>query len=424
MTWNIEGWGRNCHNLKHFTNNLRPDFIFLSEPQCFQCDISEQFSIFNDSFSYHLNSEDLLNPDLPLDTRKAIGGTMALWRTKFDPYVRVLPSTSSSHLPLLLSIPGIAISAHIAIYLPTSGKEAEFIAALAALDKTVIDIREEFSCPIYIRGDCNVNPNNKSRAALFKHFCEKHSLSSLDLQHPTHHHFLGDGLFDVQLDALLYVGPPGLSDQVEKIICKMENPLVQSHHDIVLSSILLSRSEVALPERVEAAPRVPNNRVKIFWDESNIPLYQSLLSDTLTSLRNRWADATSPSCFSLLLSATNDALMSAATASNRHIKLGSARKPKPANFPEIEAAQSASLLASSCLQNIKANPAATPDAVVSARSLLASAKASLQREIRSARYNACYTRDSKLFTILDKNPSELFKSIKSLNLLPPVRSKS
>ena len=56
MTWNIEGWGRNCYNLRYFTNSYLPDLIFLSEPQCFQCDIMAQFDLFSGSFSYHLNS--------------------------------------------------------------------------------------------------------------------------------------------------------------------------------------------------------------------------------------------------------------------------------------------------------------------------------------------------------------------------------
>ena len=187
MTWNIEGWGRNCYNLGYFTNSFLPDLIFLSEPQCFQCDILAQFDLFSGSFSYHLNSEDVLCPDLPLDTRKALGGTMVMWRSKLDPYVKILTTSSPSSLPILLSVPGLETTAHIAIYLPTSGKESEFITALAALETTVTMISEDYSCPIYIRGDCNVNPKNKTRAALFKHFCEKHKLYSLDLQHPTHH---------------------------------------------------------------------------------------------------------------------------------------------------------------------------------------------------------------------------------------------
>ena len=344
MTWNIEGWGRNCYNLKYFTNSFSPDIFFLSEPQCFQCDIIAQFDLFSGSFSYHLNSEDVLCPDLPLDTKKAKGGTMIMWHSKLNPFIKILPTSSPSSLPILLSIPGLQTTAHIAIYLPTSGKESEFITALAALEATITMILEEYSCPIYIRGDCNVNPNNKSRAALFKHFCEKHKLSSLDLQHPSHHHFLGDGLYDAQLDVLLYAGPPEKADHLNEIICKLDNPLVESHHDVIVSTIPISRVSVPQTESVPTAPRVPNNRVKIIWDDTNTPLYQSLLSNNLSSIRERWAEESSLTCFSLLLSSTNDALMSAATASNKFVKLGVAKVAKPVKYPEVEAAQSASIL--------------------------------------------------------------------------------
>ena len=337
---------------------------------------------------------------------------MIMWHSKLNPYIKILPTSSPSSLPILLSIPGLQTTAHIAIYLPTSGKESEFITALAALEATVTMILEEYSCPIYIRGDFNVNPNNKSRAALFKHLCEKHKLSCLDLQHPSHHHFLGDGLYDAQLDVLLYAGPPEKADHLKEIICKLDNPLVESHHDVIVSTIPISRVNVPQTESVPTAPRVPNNRVKIIWDDTNTPLYQSLLSNNLSSIRERWAEESSLTCFSLLLSSTNDALMSAATASNKHVKLGTARKVKPTNNPEVEAAQADSIQAFRCLQNLLNHPRATPNAISCARSSLATAKATLQRIVRSSKYDACYTRDTKLFTILEKNPAELHKSIK------------
>ena len=90
-----------------------------------------------------------------------------MWKVKFDPYVRVLPSATTSILQILLSIPGIATSVHIAIYLSTSRKEAEFVSALADLESSIEQIREEHACPIYLRGDCNVNSKNVSRAAIF-----------------------------------------------------------------------------------------------------------------------------------------------------------------------------------------------------------------------------------------------------------------
>ena len=271
---------------------------------------------------------------------------MITWRSKLDPYVKVLPTSSPSSLPILLSVPGLSTTAHIAVYLPTSGKESEFVTALAALDVTITIIKGDYSCPIYIRGDCNVNPKNKSRSAIFKHFCEKHSLSNLDLQHPIHHHFLGNGLYDAQLDLLLYAGPPEQAETLDHINCKLANPLVESHHDVIVTTIPLPRETIANPESLPAAPRVQNKRVKILWDEENTPLYQSLLSTNCSALRERWAKSSSPASISILLSCTNDALMSAAVISNNHVQLGTAKKAKQPKNLEIEAAQARSLSAS------------------------------------------------------------------------------
>ena len=182
-------------------------------------------------------------PDMPMDTRKSVGGTMVMWRTKLGPYIKTVPTTSTAILPIIVSLPGFSVTAHIAIYLPTSGREAEFVSALASLEACLELINEDYACPVYIRGDANVNPNNLSRVSLFKHFCSKHKLISLDLAHPTHHHFIGNGLSDTQLDILLYRGPPEQRESLHSIVCKLDNPLIQSHHDLNVSSFPLSQIE-------------------------------------------------------------------------------------------------------------------------------------------------------------------------------------
>ena len=175
--------------------------------------------MFSGDFSFYLNSEDVLCPDLPLSTRRAVGGTMAMWRCQLDPYVRVLPTTTASVLPLLLSIPGLPTTAHLTVYLPTAGKDAEFVSALADLDTCVSEIFENFACPVYIRGDFNANPKNLMRANIVSHFCQKFALSNLDFGHPSHHHFVGGGASDSQLDLLLYSGPPAMAESLTSLSC-------------------------------------------------------------------------------------------------------------------------------------------------------------------------------------------------------------
>ena len=87
--------------------------MFLSEPQIFSCDIENLMTLFTGSYKFVLNSEDMHDLDLPMDRSRAKGGTMAMWDTKLDKHVTVLKSPSSSVLPLLLKIPGVAPACHI-----------------------------------------------------------------------------------------------------------------------------------------------------------------------------------------------------------------------------------------------------------------------------------------------------------------------
>ena len=220
-----------------------------------------------------------------------------MWRKNLDPSVKVLSSTSSSVLPIILTIPGVAQTAHISLYLTTSGQDAKFVSALSALEISLQHICEEYACPIFIRGDFNLNPNNKKRAGIFKHFCEKHNLSGIDFLHPSHHHFTGNGASDSQLDLLLFSGPSGHAETLNKVVCGLVNPIVNSHHDVIISSFPLVAEKSKPPSGYIKGPRVLNERVKILWDDSKIQEYESLVSPCLSRLRQKCAEDPSPTVF-------------------------------------------------------------------------------------------------------------------------------
>ena len=319
--------------------------------------------MFSDRFSFYLNSEDVICPDLPLLNSKAKGGTMVMWRSELSPYVKVLETSSAAVLPVLLSIPGLTPSAHISLYLPTHGRDSEFSSALSSLEACILQISEDYSCPIYLRGDCNVNPRNTARATLFQHFLNKLSIFSLDLQHPTHHHFTGDGASDSQLDLLLYSGPPSLAEIHYSVECSLTNPLVQSHHDLINSAFPVHFQPAQLCSGNVSAPRVPNNRVKIKWMVDKIPAYQSLVSPALCSLRERWAYSTDPTSFSILLESTNTAMDMAAQATNPKVDLGKIHRPHCSKHPEIKAAQTLSLHCAQALRSLASSPNPDPAAI-------------------------------------------------------------
>ena len=137
ISWNIKGAKRGIPNLAQFISKYTPALVFLSEPQLYHCDVSLALIPLNKTYCYFLNSEDTYHPELALEKRRAKGGKLALWHSTLDPFVSILPTTSPAVLPLLLTIPGVASTVHICLYMPTAGLEAEFVIALASLSSAL-----------------------------------------------------------------------------------------------------------------------------------------------------------------------------------------------------------------------------------------------------------------------------------------------
>ena len=171
VLWNIEGLRRNYRSLRFFIEQLSPSLIFLSEPMLFQCDVASIVE-FLPYTHYHLNSEDLYDESLPMERLRSKGGTMALWPANLDPFISILPITTSSILPVRVRMPGCIESYHICIYFPSAGKDDAFVDVLAILSIMIKDLREQHgeNCPIFIRGDANASSKNPTRAPIFNSF--------------------------------------------------------------------------------------------------------------------------------------------------------------------------------------------------------------------------------------------------------------
>ena len=425
LSWNIEGFRRNYLNLKHFCDDYQPQMVFLSEPQIFHCDIDLLASSFRGQYSFLLNSEETSNPELALDCAKAHGGTMILWRSELDPYVVPLPTTSPSFLPILLKIPGFTPSIHVALYLPTSGKDPDFVSALSLLDNFIEEVASTHNCPIYIRGDANCNPRNLARSSLLDHFCSKYKFSSTDFKHPSHHHFTGQGLHDAQLDVLLHQ-TDSTPEVLTEVICKLSHPLVDSAHDIILSTCPLSPQAPVLHDQSEniSAVKVNNERLKVIWDDENTPQYQKLTSDILVRLRETWSDNSSPSAVSILLQSTNDVLSTCAAATNKIINLGKATSSRPKSNPEVTAAQSKVLRLSKLAGNLSSSSSATDSQIIDARRAVTAARAECRRISNYTTMVACNERDAMTHSVLTSNPEKLYRFVKASNNKSSARIKS
>ena len=131
-----------------------------------------------------------------------------MWRKQLDQFVSVFPVESSRILPLVLSIPGYPLTAHICVYLPQRNLESQFIEELSNLEVLISSLDDKYpGISIYIRGDANssipVRSFNK-RDAIFKTFYEKLNFSPVFTHHKTYHHFNNGRDSDSSIDILLY----------------------------------------------------------------------------------------------------------------------------------------------------------------------------------------------------------------------------
>ena len=166
-----------------------------------------------------------------------------------------------------------------------------------------------------------------------KTFLSQFSMSSLNLGHPTYHHFIGEGASDSQLDMLSLVLLPTLKNG-------KESPLITSHHNLILSSFKSSKIPYNPPPQALHAQRVPNVRVKVCWESGEaLERYKSLLSSSLPLLQESLCSPLYEALVSVLLKCTNLTLNRAAEMPFRTIKLSEQVNPKDVVDRSIKKAQ-------------------------------------------------------------------------------------
>ena len=344
LLWNCEGLKSNIFTLKPILSKKSPDLCFLSEPQTFQCDAQPILDYIKGEYCFALNSDDLHVPELPLVKNKSVGGTLCLWKKHLDPYVSVIDLKTPSFTPLILKLPNFEISIHIAIYLPTHGKDLEFMSDLADLGICIEELQEAYpTAPLYIRGDGNVNVKNVNRVALLNHFLQKFSLAKVPVPHKTYHHFVGSGLYDSDIDVILNSVSIENQESVTDIMCKLDHPTILSHHDVILSDFSLQSKPEDTNDDIHCeAPKVEIKREKIIWSDEGVKEFKNIVTPQLQRLRENWFIPSSQACMSILLDLSNKALSMAASSTNRTVLVGTKRSPKSTKTPKpvIKADQS------------------------------------------------------------------------------------
>ena len=317
-------------------------------------------------------------------------------------------------VPIVLSPPGVAQSIQISVYLPTRGKEIEFVQTLSKLSSCLSEMKELYpDSLVYLRGDFNTSRTNISRTGILEYFITSNNFSSVPINHTTYHHFVrGDGRSDSHLDRLLFSAYNLTSEELTTIVCKMSNPLVNSHHDILVSSVNLPLAaaphSLPNPENL-TAPRVENLRRKIVWSESGIRQYKDIVSVGLQHIQDLWLDPPTTSSLHVALQSTNIILSRAACVTNKSIELGKQYTARSAPISkEIEQSQKTLLKKHRHIQSFSGSPQNKTGLLDEYRK----AKSDHRRLERFHSLQDSAMRDSKLISILS-NSTDVYKRIKS-----------
>ena len=386
------------------------DFAFLSEPKVFFHDINNFMQYFNHDYCFSLNSEDKYDLDLPLTRSQAFGGTLVLWKKSLDPFISLHPVTTSAFLPLIFTPPNAPVSIHITLYLPTSGKENEFIEEITLLRIVIEELQEKYpDAPIFLRGDSNVNKNNLGRSKIFHDFASSFNFKKIPTNHNTYHHFIGDGLFDSNIDIIMQSGNDHFSEKIAAILCQDDFPEIDSHHDIILSTLTLPfKSQDKVDDKLITAPKVANNKHKIIWNDENLPSYQAEISNKLQTLRKNWSTPGSSVSVSILLDLSNQVLSEAALSTNKSSSLSKKSDKRPMKLPkELMIARQQQKRAHNALK------IATAENIDEAKANFKNIRKNLRCLTRSHSHKADLKRDSNLYSILTQSSSTLFKTIRS-----------
>ena len=409
----MEGFARNLFNLKYFIDKLFPDFIFISEPQAYENDLNLIMKPLSGEYQASLNSGDIYDPCLPLHRSKAHGGTLVLWKFEHDPYITVWPVTTTSFLPILFHPPGSALTVHVAVYLPTAGQDALFLDELSKLSDTLDEINAAHpNAPFFLRGDFNVSERNIKRTEIFKYFCQDYNLQEVPIPHPTYHHFVGDT--SSSLDKLLVTNDGDLPEVLVHVHCKLQEPLVDSHHDLIVSSWKLpTAAKINNSDENIVAPQLPNNRLKIFWSDEGIEEYQQIVVPHLTRIQELWLSSPTKATLSLLLNATSNLLTSSAALTNRFVSLDLSSKPRHMKtIPKFILKSRRNLLKMNrLLQQAKNRKENNVGELLKAYNAARMRHRSLHRQYKAEQ---AWKRDHTLYSVCTKDPSVIFKSIKSV----------
>ena len=305
---------------------------------------------------------------------------------------------------------------HVATYLPTAGKEVEYLDDLAKMKISIEELLKKFdNAATFVRGDCNSSKSNPNHSAIFSTFQADLNLVQLDLQHNTYHHFLGQGTSDSELDVLLFSGHTGIQESLLGIHCKQVDSRVDSHHDLLVSSCTVPPVSVLPPDTSTnvTAPKLSNDRIKIVWNVATIAEYERVVSLHLPRIRQQWLNPSSEISMTILLQCTDMILSQSAILLNKSISLSSSVRTRSRSIPKYILRSNRRLTCLAKKIRYLSGPNLPKDELAQLKLKYKVMKAEHQKLVRRRRMEESSKRDSKIFSICSTNPHNLFQVVRT-----------
>ena len=225
------------------------------------------------------------NPeDILLISGCAWHGTALGWSSDIDKYVTRLPIVSDRFCGITLQNGNTRILCY-SLYLPTSGKDEEFLEVLMKLSSDIVNHRTS-NQSILIGADTNQSSkSSKRRSDAMSDFIRDFNLKSiLQSSEPTFHH--NNQTSSSQIDHILYDITEESNIDIDFLehICKLQNADNLSAHDVLLGNLKLKITADNVSS-VDYSHTYENFSVKKpKWDVDKLETYQSQVNRVLVEM--------------------------------------------------------------------------------------------------------------------------------------------
>ena len=274
ITFNIEGFHRNCFYLTQLLTRHSPKLLFLQEiwvPYSSEQSLNEIFADYSlqictpDQFT---NPEDRLsNPD------HTWHGAAVMWHKSLNSNILCLSNTNDRFTGVKIVMEGYQVLA-ISLYLPTSGKDEEFLDCIAELSIFIADNKPDTGT-VLIGTDSNCSERSSARRIHALHqFCEEHSLLKVCFSGPTFHHSNGCSVSNIDYFLVSCMSESNLKSV--SIQCKLNFPENLSSHDPVFSTLAIPCTGQACREEKYSHTYSEFKQARLCWKEENLPHYKAL----------------------------------------------------------------------------------------------------------------------------------------------------